>query len=413
MREAKPFLISRQEVYDAYRIVKANKGAAGVDKQTITEFEEDLKNNLYKIWNRMSSGSYFPPPVMRVEIPKSNGKTRPLGIPTVADRIAQTVIKRRLEPTLEAIFHPDSYGYRPGRSPLQAVGVARERCWKYDWVVDLDIKSFFETIDHKLIMKAVRKHTDCKWVLLYIERWLKAPVQLKDGTLLQRTEGTPQGGVISPLLANLFLHYAIDKWLQEKCPNILFERFADDIICHCKTKAQALWLMGALEKRLKQCGLELNLQKTKIVYCQDGKRKGTYPNKSFDFLGFTFQARKCKSAQGVYFTGFNPGMSKKAMKEKRQELKDLEVARRTQATLEDLAETLNEKIRGWIQYYGKFYKTAMYPLLNYVNGLLVEWARSKYKRFKRGKKKARNWLETIEYEKPKMFAHWYLLKEMV
>ncbi|WP_202819973.1 group II intron reverse transcriptase/maturase, partial [Calderihabitans maritimus] len=213
MNKAKPFNISKSEIWEAYQQVKANQGAAGVDGQTIAEFEKDLGNNLYKLWNRMSSGSYFPPPVKRVEIPKDGGGTRPLGIPAVADRIAQTVVKRRLEPELEKVFHQDSYGYRPGKSAIEAVGVARQRCWKFNWVLDLDIKGFFDNIDHGLLMRAVRKHTDCKWILLYIERWLKAPVQLEDGRMERRDKGTPQGGVISPLLANLFLHYAFDMWM--------------------------------------------------------------------------------------------------------------------------------------------------------------------------------------------------------
>jgi group II intron reverse transcriptase/maturase len=266
VNKAKPFCISKWEVWEAYRRVKANQGAAGVDGQSISEFEVDLKNNLFKIWNRMSSGSYFPPPVRRVDIPKENGRMRPLGIPTVADRIAQTVVKRCLEPILEEYFHPDSYGYRPGKSAIEAVGTARQRCWRYDWVLDLDIKGFFDSIDHCLLMRAVRKHTDCKWVLLYIERWLKAPVQLADGGLIHRGKGTPQGGVISPLLANLFLHYAFDKWIQRHYPRIPFERYADDGICHCRSKAEAEGLRVAIERRFAECGLELNLQKTKIVY---------------------------------------------------------------------------------------------------------------------------------------------------
>lgn len=296
MNRAKPFCISKWEVGEAYKLVKANKGAAGVDGQSIAEFEEDLKDNLFKIWNRMSSGSYFPQqPVRRVDIPKDNGKTRPLGIPTVADRIAQTVVKRYLEPMLEEHFHTDSYGYRPGKSAIEAVGVARQRCWRYDWVLDLDINGFFDNIDHDLLMRAVRKHTDCEWVLLYVERWLKAPAQLEDGSLTNRDKGTPQGGVISPLLANLFLHYAFDLWMKRQYPQIPIERYADDGICHCRSKAEAERLRVAIEKRFAECGLELNLQKTKIVYCKEDGRRGNYPNQKFDFLGFTFQPRRAKN----------------------------------------------------------------------------------------------------------------------
>ncbi len=298
MNKAKPFCISKWEVWEAYKLVKANKGAAGVDGQSIAEFEEDVKDNLFKIWNRMSSGSYFPPPVRRVDIPKDNGRTRPLGIPTVADRIAQTVVKRYLEPILEEYFHPDSYGYRPGKSAREAIGVARQRCWRYDWVLDLDIKRFFDSIDHGLLMRAVRKHTDCKWVLLGIERWLKAPVQLEDGSLIYRDKGTPQGGVISPLLANLFLHYTFDMWMKRQNPRIPFERYADDVICHCRSKDKAEGLRKSIEGRLAECRLELNSQKTKIVYCKDDDRRGNYPEQKFDFLGFTFRPRRAKKSKG-------------------------------------------------------------------------------------------------------------------
>jgi len=271
--KGKSFTISKYEVWEAYKRVKSNRGAAGVDRQSIEEFDRDLKNNLYKLWNRMSSGSYFPAPVLRVEIPKADGRLRPLGIPTVMDRIAQMVVKRCLEPELEKHFHSDSYGYRPSKSALDAVGVARKRCWEYDWVLDLDIKGFFDNIDHDLLMRALRKHTDCRWILLYVKRWLEAPVQLPDGSLQERDKGTPQGSVISPLLANLFLHYAFDLWMQRRCPSVPFERYADDVICHCKSRSQAEGLLDAISKRMTECKLELNHTKTKIVYCKDNRRK--------------------------------------------------------------------------------------------------------------------------------------------
>ena len=230
--DTKPFIISKRLVYEAWKRIKANGGAHGVDSVSIEQFESDLSGNLYKIWNRMSSGSYFPPPVRRVEIPKDNGATRPLGIPTVGDRVAQMVVKMVFEPELEPIFHPDSYGYRPGKSAIQAVHQARQRCWKYAWVIDLDIKGFFDCLDHALLMKAVAKHTDCPWVRLYIRRWLAAPVIHSDGVVEERQSGTPQGGVISPLLANLYLHYALDAWMQRNYPAIPFERYADDVVVH-------------------------------------------------------------------------------------------------------------------------------------------------------------------------------------
>jgi group II intron reverse transcriptase/maturase len=287
--EAKPFDIPKREVWEAFKKVKANQGAAGVDGQSIADFEADLSNNLYKLWNRLSSGSYFPLPVRRVDIPKANGGTRPLGIPTVADRVAQEVARRYLEPRLEPVFHTDSYGYRPGRSAIDAVRQARQRCWRYDWVLDIDVKGYFDSIDWELMLKAVRRHTDCAWVLLYIERWLKAPVQMEDGSVVPRTAGTPQGGVVSPLLANLFLHYAFDTWMARSFPRIPFERYADDAICHCKSaeEAQALW--GVLADRFAGCKLVLHPEKTKIVYCKDANRRGDFPNQAFDFLGFSFR----------------------------------------------------------------------------------------------------------------------------
>ena len=301
MSEAKPFCISKKEVWEAYKRVKANKGAAGVDEQTIEDFEKKLKKNLYKIGNRMSSGSYLPPPVRTVKIPKPNGGERKLGIPTVADRSAQQVVKSRMEPELDRQFHVDSYGYRPGKSALDAVGQARERCWRYAWVLDLDIQGFFDNIDQNLLMRAVRKHAKDRWIVLYTERWLKAPVQEEDGRLVPREKGTPQGGVISPLLANLFLHYGLDRWLQANYPKVVFERFADDAIVHCRTEGEALAMRKAIAERLQNCGLELHPEKTKIVYCKDDDRRRTYPNEKFDFLGYTFRPRRSKNRKGKHF----------------------------------------------------------------------------------------------------------------
>lgn len=410
MNRAKPFCISKWEVWEAYKLVKANKGAAGVDGQSIVEFEEDLKDNLFKIWNRMSSGSYFPPPVRRVEIPKDNGKTRPLGIPTVADRIAQTVVKRYLEPILEEYFHPDSYGYRPGKSATEAIGVARQRCWRYDWVLDLDIKGFFDNIDHDLLMRAVRKHTDCKWVLLYIERWLNAPAQLADGSLINRDKGTPQGGVVSPLLANLFLHYAFDTWMKRQYPQIPFERYADDGICHCRSVAEAEMLRVAIEKRFAECGLELNLQKTKIVYCKEDGRRENYPEQKFDFLGFTFQPRRAKNRKGKLFVGFMPAISNKAKKSICDAMRQWKMHRQTDKSLDELARVANPVLRGWINYYGSFYKSALYRVFQQLNNILVRWASRKYKRLRRNTQRARQWVQSIFHRQPKLFAHWQLSK---
>ena len=408
MNKAKPFCISKWEVWEAYKLVKANKGSAGVDGQSIAEFEEDLKNNLFKIWNRMSSGSYFPPPVRRVDIPKDNGKTRPLGIPTVADRIAQTVVKRYMEPILEEYFHADSYGYRPGKSAIEAIGVARQRCWRYDWVLDLDIKGFFDNIDHDLLMRAVRKHTNCKWVLLYIERWLNAPAQLEEGSLINRDKGTPQGGVISPLLANLFLHYAFDTWMKRHYPQIPFERYADDGICHCRSKAEAEILRVAIEKRFAECGLELNLQKTKIVYCKDDDRRGNYPEQKFDFLGFTFRPRRAKNRRGKLFVGFTPAISNRAKKSICDTMRRWKMHRQTDKSLDELARVVNPVLRGWINYYGRFYKSALYRVFQHLNNILVQWASRKYKRLRGYDQRASQWLQGVFHRQPKLFAHWQL-----
>ncbi len=312
MGVAKPFQIPKMLVWEAYLKVKASDGGPGVDGQTVEDFEVDLKDNLYRIWNRMSSGSYFPPPVKLVVIPKSDGRERRLGVPTVADRVAQNVVKMILEPIVEPQFHPDSYGYRPGRSALDAVGKARERCWHNNWVLDLDIRAFFDTLDHRLVMHAVQKYTRCRWLLLYVERWLKAPMQLKDGSLEERKSGTPQGGVVSPVLANIFMHLAFDTWMAESHPDIPFERYADDVVIHCRTEAQARKVQHAVNQRLGRCHLEVHPEKTKIVYCRDSNRRGRYPEVSFDFLGYTFMPRQARNRQGELFTSFCPGVSNKA-----------------------------------------------------------------------------------------------------
>ena len=377
-----------------------------MDGESIAEFEEDLKNNLYKLWNRMSSGSYFPPPVRSVEIPKEDERRRTLGIPTVADRVGQMVAKIYLEPKVESCFHPDSYGYRPGKSAIEAVGVTRQRCFRYEWVVDLDIKGFFDNLNHELMMRAVRKHTDCKWLLLYIERWLKAPTLAADGTLVYRDKGTPQGSVISPLLANLFLHYAFDEWMSRNCPDIPFERYADDIIVHCRSKKQAGWIKAKVEKRLLQCKLELHSDKTKIVYCKNGGREGNHPNKKFDFLGYAFRPRRAKSRQGKYFIGFLPAVSDKAGKRIRQVMRSWSIHRQSDLSIEELSQLYNPIIRGWTNYYGQYYKSALRWTFNVFNRILIRWAMRKYRKLKGYHRKATHWLGRIALKQPQLFAHW-------
>ena len=404
--KAKPFDIPKREVWEAFKKVKANRGAAGMDGQTIEAFEADLASSLYKLWNRMSSGSYHPQPVRRVMIPKAGGGERPLGIPTVADRVAQEVVKQRLERVVEPIFHDDSYGYRPGRSAIDAIRQARQRCWRSDWVLDIDIKSFFDTIDWSLLLKAVRAHTDCPWMLLYIERWLKAPVQLEDGSVVAREAGTPQGGVISPLLANLFLHYAFDTWMTRVFPHISFERYADDIICHCRSEAEARALWREIEARFTACKLALHPQKTKIVYCKDWNRRDDYPVISFDFLGYTFRPRKTIWHGRMFVHSFLPAASPKALKAMGSTIRRWRLHHSTQTRLEELAQKYNPYIQGWINYFGHFYGSRLSRALLRIDAFLTLWARRKFRRLRRRPRSARAWLRHVRREQPNLFAHW-------
>jgi len=404
---AKAFTIPKALIWEAYHDVKKSQGGPGADGQTMEEFEGDLKNQLYKIWNRMSSGSYFPPPVLRVEIPKSDGGIRQLGIPTISDRIAQAAVKRYLEPQVEPVFHEDSYGYRPGRSALDAVAMARQRCWRDNWVLDLDISKFFDTLDHGLVMRAVRRFTFCKWILLYIERWLKADVVLQDGTLLHRDTGTPQGGVISPLLANIFLHLGFDQWMKDHYPNIHFERYADDIVVHCRSRQQMEMIRQKIERRLEQCKLKLNPEKTRIVYCKDSKRTESWHCYSFDFLGYTFRPRSARNYRGEFFVSFSPAISQKSARRLRQTIRrEWKLAERTHLSLSDLVRRINPVVTGWINYYGKFCRSALHSVLNHVNMALVKWAMRKFKRLQRRRTRAHAWLKGVARRSPQLFSHW-------
>ena len=405
MEETKPFKISKQAVKIAFDRVKANKGTYGIDEQTIEEFEENLKDNLYKIWNRMSSGTYFPKPVKAVAIPKKNGRTRILGIPTVEDRIAQMVAKLYFEPKVEKIFHEDSYGYRPNKSAIQAVGVLRERCWRKDWVVDFDIKGLFDNIRHDYLIKMVKRYTNEQWIILYIERWLKTPFKMQDGTIVERTTGTPQGGVISPVLANLFMHYAFDDFMSKEFSTIQWVRYADDGVLNCVSLKQAKYIIKVLDKRFKTFGLELNLEKTKIVYCKDKHRKGNYENIAFDFLGYTFRTRSAIDKYGEGFSSFLPSMSDKAQKAIREEIRSWRIQLRVNKSLKDIANMLNSKIQGWINYYSHYYKAGINKILEYTNTILIKWVKRKYKTI-RSTKKATNWLAEIAQRDTKLFAHW-------
>jgi RNA-directed DNA polymerase len=410
MEKAKSYHISKYAVMHAYKAVKANKGAAGVDGETIKDFEKDLKKNLYKIWNRMSSGSYFPPSVKAVEIPKADGKTRKLGIPTVSDRIAQMVVKMYLEPLVEPHFHNDSYGYRPNKSGLEAIGVARTRCWRYDYVIDIDIKGFFDNIDHELMMRAVRKHTQEPWILLYVERWLKAPIQEVDGKVEQRTKGTPQGGVISPLLANLFLHYTFDEWMKRNHAHNPFERYADDIVVHCTTEEEAIKLKEAIRTRLLECKLELHPEKTKIVYCKDSNRKGESQFEKFDFLGYTFRPRSSRNRYGKLFTNFSPAISDKAKKNIKDDMKNLQKEIKPNGTLKELTIVLNPVVIGWLNYYGRFHASELWGIVNYIETAIMKWAQKKYEKLKRSWKKAREWITKVKERQAYLFKHWQWMR---
>ena len=403
----KPFDISKREVWDAWVKVKGNQGAAGVDGQSVEDFEADLGSNLFKIWNRMSSGTYFPPPVMAVEIPKAHGAagTRVLGVPTVADRVAQTVVAAHLERRVEPVFHPDSYGYRPCRSALDAVGTCRRRCWEYNWVIDLDIRKFFDSVRWDLVLKAVAAHTDARWAMLYVKRWLAAPLQLPDGTLQDRDRGTPQGSAVSPVLANLFMHYAFDTWLAREFPTVAFERYADDAVIHCSTEWQARRVLAALHERMNQVGLQLHPDKTKIVYCKDRNRRSSFEHVSFTFLGFTFQPRSAVGKDGKYFTSFLPAVSKEALKKMSATVRSWRLHRRVNCTEADLARMINPIVRGWMAYYGAFYRHALSALLHRINTYLLRWIMNKYKRLGNWKKASRAMRDAVARQ-PRYFAHW-------
>jgi group II intron reverse transcriptase/maturase len=406
----KAFDIPKQLVWEAYQKVRNNKGAAGVDGQSLEDFAQDEKRNLYKIWNRMSSGSYFPPPVRAVEIPKAgqSGKMRVLGVPTVADRIAQTVVAMVLEPEVEKVFHPDSYGYRPGRSALDAVGVCRQRCWGRSWVIDLDIQAFFDTVPHEPVLKAVGHHTDLPWVLLYVKRWLSAPLQQTDGTLIARDRGTPQGSAISPLLSNLFMHYAFDAWLHREQPEIKFERYCDDVIVHCRSEKQAKYIRNAIAARLWRFGLRLHPEKTRIVYCyQEGRERLEGALVEFTFLGYTFRPRCARLKDGRFKTGFLPAVSKAAKRTMAREIRGWRLGRRTDLTFQEIATWLNRIVAGWINYYGRFYKSLLISFLaERINPHLVRWAMRKYKHLHRATAKARQRLAQIAGNYPDIFVHW-------
>jgi RNA-directed DNA polymerase len=401
----KPFQIDKWEVWRAWERVRSNKGAPGEDRVSLEEFAKDLEGNLCKVWNRMSSGTYFPPPVLAVEIPKAGGGTRLLGVPAVADRVAQTVAAARIEAAVEPLFHPDSYGYRPRKGALDAVGACRERCWKYDWVVEFDIRRFFDTVPWDLVVKAVEAHVTEPWVVLYVKRWLAAPVRMPDGALAGRDRGTPQGSCVSPVLANLFMHYAFDKWMERTFPDCPFERYADDAVVHCRSLEEAREALAALEARMGEVGLELHPGKTQIVYCRDGRRNRPWNGPaSFDFLGFTFRARSAQG-KGNRFTGFNPAVSDKAVKAMNETVRSWNLHRRTNLTWDQLTRWIGPVIRGWMSYYGRYNRSALYPLLVRINFHVRHWLQDKYRRLRTVKALRRVW-ERITTQTPDALPHW-------
>lgn len=408
--ETKSVPISRQMVWAAYKKVRSNGESAGVDAVSMEEFDSKRSKYLYKLWNRLASGSYYPPAVKEVEIPKKDGKMRKLGIPTISDRIAQMVIKDHLEPRFEEIFSPNSYGYRPNKNAHQAVGSVRENCRMNDWVIDLDIKGFFDNIDHEKLILAVEKHVPEKWAMMYIKRWLNMPIQKKTGEVVAKQgKGTPQGGVISPLLANLFLHYVLDKWLEKIDPAIRFARYADDAIIHCKTKAHAELTLQRINDRMQQCGLELHPEKTKLVYCRDYRRKDKHPLVKFDFLGFTFQSRPAMSKKtGQLFLGYDCAISISSRKRIADKLEELEITNSGFDSIVGLAQFLNPYIRGWVNYYGKFRINELSKVFRLLKHRLVRWARQRYKRYKTSINKAFEWINRVRVQYPHLFYHWQL-----
>jgi len=408
MEVTKSVPVTQAMVWEAFRKVKSRQGSAGIDGQSITDFEKKKEANLYKIWNRLSSGSYFPPPLKEVEIPKKDGKMRKLGIPTVGDRVAQTVVKDYLEPEIDKEFSNNSYGYRPNRSAHDALGVARENCRLYNWVIDLDIKGFFDNIDHELMIKALKRHTDQKWIIMYVQRWLETPVEKANGEIVHKQgKGTPQGGVISPLLANLFLHYAFDVWFTRKHPRLMFVRYADDIVVFARVKAEAEKVLKVIQMRMQECKLEIHPDKTKIVYCRDHRRQGSWENISFDFLGYTFQPGTSKSrTDNKLYLGFDCGISRKARKKIEAEIRSTRFHRMSRAEARDIADLLNPRIRGWICYYGKYRLHAMKGIFYRLNLRLVKWLLNRYKSLKKSQKAGFYELTKLQKEQPRLFAHW-------
>jgi RNA-directed DNA polymerase len=411
--ENKPMLqpIERQQVWEAYKEVRKHGESPGVDGVPFEMVNANPRKYLYPLWRRMASGSYFPKPVRESEIPKQDGSKRVLGIPTVCDRVAQMDIKQELEAEIDKYFSVNSYGYRPNLSAHDAIEQCRINCMKYSWVIDLDIRGFFDNIDHRLMIRALKKFTTKRHILLYVKRWLKAPIQKPDGCIVEKqSKGTPQGGVISPLLANIFLHFAFDTWFEENFPELAYERYADDIVVHCRQFGQAKDVLRAIEQRFKQCLLELHPEKTRIVYCKrNQKNRPPWQVKyiKFTFLGYTFQPRWRKSDKGKYLLGFTPAISDKAIKRILEVLRDMKIHRWVSFDIQEVAHRLAARLRGWINYFGRFNLSAMRRVFRLLNMRLLKWVRNKYKRFRRKPRHlAWEWLRNVCKSFPNLFVHW-------
>jgi len=404
---AKGIPITRSMVWHAYKKVRKNKGVGGVDGKSLKTYSRNLEDNLYKLWNRLTSGSYFPGAVKQVSIDKNDGGKRKLGIPTVEDRIAQQVIKSYLEDRFEKEFHNNSYGYRPLRSSHQAVEQVRQNVRKYDWVIDMDIKGFFDEVSHELLMKALERHVTEKWAKMYIERWIEAPIELESKEKVYRSgKGTPQGGVISPLLANLFLHYVLDKWMEKTYPKLSFVRYADDIIVHCNTEEESEKVLEAIKTRMAECQLELHEKKTKIVFCKKYKKRSEGRAVKFDFLGFSFQPRPSAAKNGRMFLGYDCAISQSSKNKIISKIRETKFQRWTNRSIEEIAEFFNAKIRGWINYYGKFRKHKLNSLFRVLENRIIEWVRRRYKHLRNSYIKASKWFYRFKKNNKELFVHW-------